>query len=133
MIGRFSIAAISVCIGACASSGPEAPAPAETAVVPATTVAAPASVDATATDQPSAAPAGEIHELDAPGVEMTAKALPGDESDEIICRRERETGTKMSKRVCRRRSDIEARAAEDQGKVREMRKINTGSHDALNN
>ena len=117
MIGRISVAAISICIGACASSGQEAPAPA--------VAASPASVDATAPDQPSAPPAGEFHELDAPDAELTARVLPGDESDEIVCRKERATGTKLSRTVCRKRSDIEDRAGDDQVGLRKMR--STGS------
>jgi len=122
MIGRISVAAISICIGACASPGPEAPAVA----------AASARVDAVASDEPSAPPAGELHELDAPNVPKTASALPGDESDEIVCHRERPTGSKMTRKVCRSRAEIEAREAKDQEMLRNSRATQTGSDCALN-
>jgi len=117
MIGRISVAAISICIGACASSGPEAPAPAVTA--------SSASVDAVASDKPSAPAAGALHDMDAPDVPKTASASPASKSDEMVCTRERATGTKMSRTVCRSRADIEARAAEDQ---ETLRKIRSGTH-----
>ncbi len=108
MIGRISVAAISIFIGACASSGPEAPAPAE--------------VDAVASDETSAPPADDLYDLDAPNVETTASIAPEDNSDEIVCRREIGTGTKFSRKVCRRRADVEARAGDDQEALRKMRK-----------
>jgi len=113
MIGRISVAAISICIGACASSGPEAPAPAVTA--------SSASVDAVASDNPSTPRADDLHDLDAPDVPKTASALPASKSDEIVCHREKATGTKMSRTVCRSRADIEARAAKDQETLRKIR------------
>ena len=118
MIGRISVAAILICIGACASSGPEAPAPAATA--------SSASVDAVASDNPSAPPAGVLNELDAPGVEKTSSVSPASESDEsesdeIVCRREAATGSKFAVRVCRSRADIEARSEKDQESLRRSR------------
>jgi hypothetical protein len=104
MIGRISVVAISICIGACASSGPEAPA------------ASSASVDAVASDNPSAPPAGDLHEPDASDVEKTAS-----DSEEIVCRREKATGTKMTRTVCRTRADIDARAAKDQDALGQSR------------
>jgi hypothetical protein len=124
MIRRISVAAISICIGACASSGPEAPAPAVTA--------ASASVDVVASDNPSAPPAGVLHELDAPGVEQTASVALESASDEMVCRRERPTGSKMSRRVCRSRAEIEARELKDQDSLRRSRATQTGSNCALN-
>ena len=124
MIGRISAAAIAVCMGACASSGPEAPAAAATA--------SSASADVVAPDDSSTAPEGEIHELDAPDVELTAKAEPGEGADEMVCRMERQTGSNMRVRICRRRSEIDERAAEDQQMMRDARRIKTGPHDALN-
>ena len=104
MIGRILVAAIAIGIGACASSGPEAPAPVATAE--------PAAADAAATD--TAAPAGDMHDLDAPDVEQTASVAAEDQASEMVCRREVITGTKMSRRVCRHRADIEAREARGQ-------------------
>jgi len=119
MIGRISVAAISICIGACASSGPEAPAPAVTA--------SSARVDAVASDKPSAPPAGVLYDLDAPDVPKTASASPASKSDDIVCTRERPTGSKMSRTVCRSRADIEARAAQDQETLRKIRSPTLGS------
>ena len=113
MIGRISVAAISMCIAACASSGPETPAPAETA--------SSASVDAVASDNPSAPPAGDLHEMDAPSVEKTASASPENDPNEMVCRKEKVFGSKMRFRVCRKRSDIEARSASDQEALRNSR------------
>ena len=113
MIGRLSVAAISMCIAACASSGPETPAPAETA--------SSASVDAVASDNPSAPPAGLVPETDPPAVEQTAIVSPASDADEIICKLERESGSNMRFRVCRKRSEIEARSAADQDALRNSR------------
>jgi hypothetical protein len=120
MIGRILVAAISVFIGACASSGPEAP-------VPAVTTSS-ASVDAVASDNPSAPPAGDLQDLATP---QTASASPASDPDEIICRRERETGSNFTTRICRTRAEIEAREAQDQEILRGMGKIRTGSECAL--
>ena len=113
MIGRISVAAISICIGACASSGPEAPAPAVTV--------SSASVDAVASDNPSAPPAGDLHEMDAPSVEKTASASPEIDPDEIVCRREKVGGSNMMRRVCSTQAEIDARAAKDQEALRQSR------------
>ena len=109
MITRISLAAIAALLGACASSGPETPAP--------------ASVETVATET---APAeGEIYDLDAPNVEQAAAVTPDDDADEIICRRETITGTRMSHRVCRRRADMESMEEDGQEALRKMRQ--TGS------
>ncbi len=123
MIGRILVAAISIFIGACASSGPEAPVPAVTA--------SSASVDAVAPDNPSAPSAGDLQDLDAPDMPQTASASPENDPDELICRRERETGSKFTTRICRTRAQIEAREARDQDILRLMGKIRTGSECAL--
>ena len=124
MIGRFSVAAILICIGACASSGPEAPAPSVTDPS--------AGVDAVASDIPSAPPGDVIHDPYAPVVEVSASALAASKSDEIVCRKEAQAGTKMTRRVCRTRAEIEARAAKDQDTLRQSRATQTGSSCALN-
>jgi len=64
---------------------------------------------------------------------MTASVEPESNANEMVCRRERATGSKFSRKVCRSRAEIEARASKDQDKIREMRKINTGSHKDINN
>jgi hypothetical protein len=124
MIRRISLAAISLCIGACASSGPEAPAP---------TVTDPsAGAAAVASDIPSAPPGRVIHDPDAPVVKMSASALAASKSDEIVCRREKQAGSKMTTRVCRTRAEIDARAAKDQETFRQSRATRSGSECALN-
>ncbi len=66
-------------------------------------------------------PEGEIYDLEAPNVATTAKVAPEAKEDEVICRREIITGTRMSERVCRKRSDIEATEAGSQEALRKMR------------
>ena len=123
MIGRISVTAILIFISASASSGPEAPAPAVTA--------ASASVDAVAPDNPSAPPAGDLQGEDAPDMPQTVSASPENDPNELICRRQRETGSKFTTRICRTRAEIEARKAQDQEIMREMGKIRTGGECAL--
>ena len=123
MIGRILVAAISIFIGACASSGPEAPAPAVTA--------SSASVDAVAPDNPSAPPAGDLQGEDAPDMPQTVSASPENDPDELICRRERETGSRFTTKICRTRAEIEAMEAQAQESIRDMTKIRTGSECAL--
>ena len=99
MIRRISLATISLCIAACASSGPETPAPAVT--------------------DPSAGAAGAvIHDPDAPTVYVTKNAMAESDPDEIICQREREPGSNFSRKICRTRAEIDARAARDQEALR---------------
>jgi len=125
MIRGISLATISLCIGACASSGPEAPAPSVTE--------ASAGADAVVSDNPSAPPEGVvIDDPDAPVVEMSASASAASKSDEIVCRRERQSGTRMTTRVCRTRAEIEARAEKDQDTLRRSRATQSGSECALN-
>ena len=106
MTGRIFLAAIAALLGACASSGPE--------------TAVPASVDTVAAE--TAPSEGEIYDIDAPNVEQTAAVAPDADGDEIVCRRETITGTRMSHRVCRRRADMEAMEEDSQDALRKMRK-----------
>ena len=124
MIKQTLIIVISIFIGACASSGPEAPAPAVTA--------SSASVDAVAPENPSTPPAGDLQGADAPDTPQIVSASPENDPNELICRRERETGSKFTQRICRTRAEIEAREAADQEILREMGKIQTGGSCALN-
>lgn len=123
MIGRICVTAIFIFIGACASSGPETAEPAVTA--------SPSSVDAEASGQSTAAPEGEIYDLDAPAVETTASALPEDDPDEIVCRKEKQTGSSIVRKVCRTRAEMDATEAEAQESMRRMRSIHTGSACAM--
>lgn len=133
MIKPISVAAISICIAACASSGPEAPPPAATAATAPEAAAPSVAANAVSASDSTPTAGGGIQELDAPDVPMTATVSTESQGNEMVCRRERETGTKFSRKVCRSRAEIEARESKDQDKMREMRKINTGSHKDINN
>ena len=111
MIGRFAVAALSLCIGACASSGPEAPAPQNSQP--------PATVDVVAEPDPNDE---GFYALEVPAVQQVAGGHPMIESDQIICRRMRLTGTKFARKVCGTRAEFEARAVRDQEMWREMQK-----------
>jgi len=124
MIKQTLVIAISIFIGACASSGPETPAPEVTA--------SSASVDAVAADNSSAPPAGDLQGEGAPDTPQIVSASPENDPNELICRRERETGSKFSTRICRTRAEIEAREAADQKILNDMGKIRTGGSCALN-
>ena len=126
MIGRVSIAAVSMCLGACASSGPEIPGQAA-AVAPATFNAVPSGGQTSALGQRSSpgvqsASEDDFYALETPGVSAAAIVTPASMSGGIVCRRERATGTKFSRKVCRSRADIEARAEMDQKLWYQMRR-----------
>jgi len=123
MIGRILVTLISIFIGACASSGTEAPVSAVTAP--------PASVDAVAPDNPADPPVGAPQDLDVSDMPQTASASPENDPDELICRREKETGSKFTTKICRTRAQIEAMEAQAQESMRDMTKIRTGSECAL--
>lgn len=118
MIKRILITAISIFIGAGAFADPKEP------VTPVTSSSA--SVDAVAPDNSSAQPAGNLQDPSALDMPQTASASPEYDPDELICRREKQTGSKFTKRVCRTRAQIEARKEKDQASLREMGKIRTG-------
>ena len=124
MIKQTLVIVISIFIGACASSGPETPAPA--------VKASSANVEAVAPDNPSNPPAGDLQGADAPDTPQIVSASAENDPNELICRRERETGSKFTTRICRTRAEIEARQAADQEILREMGKIQTGGSCALN-
>jgi hypothetical protein len=119
MIRRISLAVISVCIAACASSGPETPAS--------------AGADAVASEASSAPIEVFVNDPDAPVVQASAKAADPDKSDTIVCRRERQTGSQMTVRVCRTRAEIDARAAKDQETLRNSRATQSEANCALSN
>ncbi len=107
---RYVVAATFLGIGACATSGPESPVPG-------------AKVDTSViTSNPTAAE-GEIEVVDVPDVPKTANIsgqanIP--DPNEIVCRREKKTGSHRVTRVCRKRAQIEARRVADQEAVRKM-------------
>ncbi|MDJ0905108.1 MAG: hypothetical protein QNI96_03720 [Woeseiaceae bacterium] len=78
-------------------------------------------------------PEGEIYDLDAPNVATTASVAPDDKEDEIVCRREIITGTRMSERVCRKRSDIEATEASSRDALRKMRQSGSQMEKGISN
>ena len=117
MIRIISLAAILLCISACASSGPEAPAS--------------AGANTVASDTASAPPQGEGGEQYEAQVQVTANAAAATDSDELICRKERQTGSRIATKVCRTRAEVEAREAKDQDRMREMRSRTSGSECAM--
>ena len=68
------------------------------------------------------------YDLDVPDVPQTASVSLASDPDEMICRRERETGSKFTTKICRTRAEIDARAAQDQETLRGIR---TGSECVL--
>lgn len=118
MTRHISLAAIILCISACASTGPDAPAP--------------AAADAVASDISSDPPGSVIHDPNAPVVHVSASASAASDSDEIVCRREKQTGSRMTVRVCRTRAEIDARAEKDKESLRQSRASQSGSDCALN-
>ena len=112
MIGRVSVAAISICIGACASSGPEINGQAA-AAAPATINAVPSGGQNFTRAQP-ATPEDNFYALETPGVPPAAAVTQASMPDDVICRREVAIGSRFSRRVCRTRAEIEARAKADQ-------------------
>ena len=110
---QYVVAATFLGIAACATPGPETPVPGakvETSVI---------------TSTPTAAE-GEFEDVDVP--ELPKKAnIPAQASipvlNELVCRRERTTGSHRVTRVCRTRTAIERRRAADQ---QAARKIGTG-------
>ncbi len=107
---QFVVAATILGIAACATPGPETPVPSakvETSVI---------------TSTPTVAE-GEFEDIDVPEVpKMTNIPAQASNPDpnELICRRERITGSHRVTRVCRKRAQIEARRVADQEAVRKM-------------
>lgn len=124
MIRQMSLLAISLCIGACASSAPERSAQSVTDRS--------AGTDVVASDTASAPPGNKSLEFDGSDVQVSANALAAENSDEIVCRRETPTGSRMTRKVCRTRAEIEAREAKDQESLQRSRATQSGSSCALN-
>ena len=101
MTKRLAIAAISFCVGACASSGPEIPAAAATA--------APERVEhvVAATEDEG------LHMLEAAPVQAV-NVVPMYDPDQIVCQKVRKTGTKFIKKICRSRAEMDAIAKQAQ-------------------
>lgn len=118
MIKQISVAALSVCIGACASSGPEAPAPA--------VMASAETANSVASDKPKPQSEDEMHELAATEEPEVASAAPENESKRI-CRREKIAGSNFTRKICYTQTEIDARAEQDQDRVQKMRRVGTYS------
>jgi hypothetical protein len=63
---------------------------------------------------------------------VTMVKTTDDKDDEIVCRREHVTGSHFKRKVCRRASDLAARAEEDKAALRQMRAVRSGSQNATN-
>ncbi len=114
MIYRISLVAISMFVAACASSGPDAP----------------------VTNEPEAAAAlapGESSAVDTPNAEAVASTEAKDyDPNELVCRRERATGTKLAKKTCYTRAQLEERAEQDQAALTQMRNQRSGGQQDTN-
>ena len=84
-------------------------------------------VDAVASDNPASPSEDETNELDEASVPEIASASSENESDELVCRREREAGSNFYRKTCFTRAQIDARAEQDQDTVRQMRRVGTHS------
>lgn len=107
---RLVVAVTFLGVAACATSGPESPvtgAKVETAVI---------------SSKPTAAE-GEFEDVDVPDVPRMANiSAQADIPDpnELICRREKTTGSHRVTRVCHKRVDIERRRAADQEAIKKI-------------
>jgi len=117
MIKQISAATLSICIGACASSGPEAPAPAA--------MASSQTANSVASDKPTPQSGDEIHELAATEAPEVASASSENESDKKVCRREKLPGSNFFRKICETQAVIDARAEQDKNTVRQMRRSGT--------
>jgi len=110
LIRRYLLAATFLSIAACSTSGPESPVPVAKAEMPVTT------------SSPTAA-GGVIEDVDVPEVPKIARVV--DQTDtprksDVVCRREKTTGSHRVTQVCRRRADIDATREADQRTVKKL-------------
>ncbi len=110
MIGRILAIAPVVCLAACAASGPE--------VAP-TSAAAPGAASATVPGNQEATPGEEFYAMKTPSVPPTMVGETSGPGTGVICRDETETGTHLTKHVCRSAAAIEARKERDQEMVQD--------------
>ncbi len=105
---RYLIAATFLGITACATSGPESPEPA-------------ANVENAATNTDTTPVEGQLEVVEVPEVpEVSVSANVPPPENEIVCRRERTTGTYISKKVCRSRAQIAAEREASQDMLEEF-------------
>lgn len=121
-MGKLTLCALAICIGACASSGSETTNPQAMAA---------SAEPAAAAEGTSPVAAGEIHDIEAPEVQQTAGNSQPNDPDEVICRKERETGSRFVARVCRTRAEMEREAEIAKESAMQMR-TGSGSDCALN-
>jgi len=114
---QYVVAAIFLGIAACATSGPESP------VLGAKVDTEMTTIDPTASD-------GVIEMVDAPAVPLVANAsgqADNPDTNGLVCRRVKTTGSHRVTRVCRTRAEIERRRAEDRDTFNEIRSNPVGS------
>ena len=89
-------------------------------------------VNAVASESSASPAKDEIQEIDEAAAPEIASVSSESELDEVVCRREREAGSNFYKKTCFRRSQIDARAEEDQEALRRMRRIRSGTQSETN-
>lgn len=94
MIRAYLATATLIGLGACAASSPHAPAP-------------DASGGGQTASEDPAPTSGESQPVEVPEIRTVAA---GSDDSEVVCRRERRTGTHRAMRVCRTRAEIERMA-----------------------
>jgi hypothetical protein len=109
---RYLVAATFLGIAACASSGPKSPEPA-------------ANVENAATNTDTTPVEGQLEVYDVPEVPFVAN-IPTREP-EVICSKERRTGTHISKRVCRTQVQMKAEVEAAQETLDDLSRRTTGS------
>ena len=124
MIRRMTIAGLALGLAACASSGTQS------GGLPASNIAEEPDIIASAgtNEAPAAAAANEgavIDYIEAPTVEKNAMQEP-QHRDDIVCRREKVTGSHRREKVCRSRGESNAARDETHEALREANR-RTGS------
>ena len=119
MAWRTLMILASLCVvSACASSG--------TADNTQVAAAAPQATTAMPASNASSETQGSEDVIEAHKSEAPSESFAVNNDEEIVCRRERITGSNISKKVCRKASDMAARAADDQAALRQIRSQRAG-------
>jgi len=108
---HFAIALSFFGIAACATSGPEVPAPAP-------------QVDTMVTSNEPVAAEGELEFADPPKVteaENVADQASTPKKPAIVCRKEKRTGSHRVTKICRTRAEIEAEEAASKDAINELK------------
>ena len=115
MAWRRLMVLVSVCVmSACASSGTADNTHAAAAGPEAAIAAGEASAESQSTEEDGESAVAE------------AESFASNDDEEIVCRRERITGSNISRRICRKASDMDARSADDQAALRQIRSQRSG-------